>query len=181
MWRSIRTRCCRSGCSRARRPEVSWPDIPVIDIAIPSGAETRRAIDAACREWGFFQVVGHGIDGRVIAALQQQMRAFFAQPLAAKHAIVRTAENPWGFYDRELTRHTPDWKQIYDFGPPDGAAIVPQWPASLPEFRPAIESFYDACDALALRILGAIAAQSRHARATRWIWTSGTSTPAFCG
>jgi isopenicillin N synthase-like dioxygenase len=132
--------------------------LPVIDIADPERPETRRAIDAACREWGFFQVVGHGIDRRVTAALQQQMREFFGQPLAAKHAIVRTAENPWGFYDRELTRHTPDWKQIYDVGPADAAAIAPQWPPLLPEFRPAIEAFHDACDTVALRILAVIAA-----------------------
>ena len=131
--------------------------LPIIDVGDPERPETLRAIDAACREWGFFQAVGHGIDRRVITSLQQQMREFFAQPLAAKHAIVRTAENPWGFYDRELTRHTPDWKQIYDVGPSNGVAIVPQWPASLPDFRSAIENFHDACDTLALRILGTIA------------------------
>ena len=75
----------------------------------------------------------------LIAALHRQMRAFFAQPLAAKHAILRTADNPWGFYDRELTKHTPDWKQIYDYGPRRRAMHRPQWPAALPEFKPVIE------------------------------------------
>jgi isopenicillin N synthase-like dioxygenase len=131
--------------------------VPVIDVADPGGASARRAIDAACREWGFFQAVGHGVHRQLLVSLQRQMGAFFAQPLAAKQKIVRTAENPWGFYDRELTRHTPDWKQIFDVGPADGAAIVPQWPASLPEFRPVIEDFEDACNALALRLLGALA------------------------
>ncbi len=46
-----------------------------------------RAIGAACRDWGFFQAVGHGVDPRLIASVQRQMRAFFAQPLAAKQAI----------------------------------------------------------------------------------------------
>jgi isopenicillin N synthase-like dioxygenase len=136
---------------------MSAERVPVIDIADPERADTRRAIDAACREWGFFQVVGHGVEPQLLATLQRQMRAFFAQPAAVKGEILRTADNPWGFYDRELTRRTRDWKQIYDVGPPDGGAIVPQWPRLLPEFRPAIEKFYDACSALALRILGAIA------------------------
>src|SRR5690606_19046040 len=63
-----------------------------------------------------------------------------------------------GFYDRELTRHTRDWKQIYDYGPPDGGALVPQFPRDLPAFRPAIMRFYEACDALALELVRAIAA-----------------------
>ena len=37
--------------------------------------------------------------------------------MAAKHAIVRTADNPWGFYDRELTKHTRDWKQVLRLRP----------------------------------------------------------------
>jgi isopenicillin N synthase-like dioxygenase len=136
---------------------MSAERVPTIDVADPEQPETLRAIDAACRKWGFFQAVDHGIDANLITTLQRQMGAFFAQPLAAKREILRSADNPWGFYDRELTRRTPDWKQIYDVGPSDGGPIVPQWPGALPEFRPAIEQFYEACNALALRILGAIA------------------------
>jgi isopenicillin N synthase-like dioxygenase len=131
--------------------------VPVIDLADPGGARTLRAIDTACREWGFFQITSHGIDAALIAELQSQMRAFFAQPSAVKREIVRSADNPWGFYDRELTQRTRDWKEIYDYGPPSGDAIAPQWPAALPAFEPAVRAFYDACDALALRLLGAIA------------------------
>src|SRR5690606_7370424 len=131
--------------------------LPVIDVSDLSSRSTLDAIDAACREWGFFQIERHGIDENRIRALKRQMRAFFAQPLDVKREILRTADNPWGFYDRELTKHTPDWKQVYDYGPPDGGVIMPQWPAALPEFRGAIQGFYDACYALALWLLRAIA------------------------
>src|SRR5882724_4497417 len=107
---------------------VSAEGIPVVDLTDAERPEVVRAIGGACREWGFFQALGHGVDSRLIASMHRQMRAFFAQPLAAKQAIVRSAGNPWGFYDRELTRYTPDWKQIYDFGPASGDVIVPQWP-----------------------------------------------------
>jgi isopenicillin N synthase-like dioxygenase len=136
---------------------MSAENLPVIDVRDLRTKSTQRAIDSACREWGFFQVVGHGIAEHTTSALRRAMRAFFALPLSAKHAIVRTAENPWGFYDRELTRHTRDWKQIYDYGPPDGGAIVPQFPRELPELAPAITRFYAACDALALELVEVIA------------------------
>lgn len=135
---------------------MSAEGIPVIDLANPEALSTVNAIGAACRDWGFFQAVGHGVDSLLIARAQREMRAFFAQPLAAKQAIVRSAENPWGFYDRELTRHTPDWKQIYDVGPASGDSIVPQWPMALPGFRPAIEAFYEACNAVSMLILRTI-------------------------
>jgi isopenicillin N synthase-like dioxygenase len=133
------------------------PQPPVIDLADAERAHTHRAIDAACREWGVFQVVNHGIDLRLMAALRRQMRALFGAPLEEKRAIARTADNPWGFYDRELTRHTRDWKQVYDYGPPDGDKIVPQWPARLPAFKPVVGEYYQACDDVSLRLLRVMA------------------------
>jgi isopenicillin N synthase-like dioxygenase len=130
---------------------------PVIDISRPDRVHLHETIDAACRQWGLFQVVGHGIDTRLVGALRRQMQALFGASLEEKQAIARTATNPWGFFDRELTRHTRDWKQVYDFGPADGGAMAPQWPAKLPAFEPIVREFYDQCDALALRLLRVMA------------------------
>jgi isopenicillin N synthase-like dioxygenase len=134
---------------------MSTESIPVIDIAELDDPATHATIDAACRHWGFFQVVRHGIDCALIAAVEQQMHAFFAQPLCVKRSISRTAENPWGYFDRELTKNTRDWKQVFDFGPADGI-IQPQWPTRLPHFEPVMRAYYAACEALALRILGVL-------------------------
>lgn len=126
---------------------------PVIDIADAERALVHKQIDDACRDWGMFQIVGHGFDARLFAALRRQMSALFSMPLEEKLTIARSAKNPWGFYDRELTRHTRDWKQVYDYGPPDGGDLVPQFPAKLPAFEPIIRAFYDACDELSLRLV----------------------------
>jgi isopenicillin N synthase-like dioxygenase len=131
--------------------------VPVIDASNLASAPTLEAIDTACRDWGFFQITGHGIDSRVVYELRREMRAFFAQPLASKREVVRTAANPWGFYDQELTQRTRDWKEIYDYGPASGATMVPQWPARLPSFRRAVEAFYAACDGVAIELLHALA------------------------
>lgn len=131
-------------------------EIPVIDIERLDARGTLEALDRACREWGFFQVVSHGIPRTITDALERQMHAFFHQPLVAKRAISRTAANPWGFFDRELTKNTRDWKEIYDYGPPSGDTIVPQWPRALPCFEPAVRAFHGACERLAFRLLEAI-------------------------
>ena len=131
-------------------------NVPVIDIANLDQPEALRALDMACREWGFFQVTGHGIADSVTAELFAASRAFFAQPSPVKRQILRSAENPWGFFDRELTKNTRDWKEVYDFGPSDGAAIQPQWPQSQPQFEFTVRKFYNNCEHLAHRLLAAI-------------------------
>ena len=130
--------------------------VPVIDIAELESPGALAAIDAACRDWGFFQVTRHGIADAVIADLFSAANAFFAMPLADKRRILRSAKNPWGFYDEELTKNTRDWKQVFDYGPGDGEALVPQWPDGVPGFRAAVLAYYDACERLAHRLLSAI-------------------------
>lgn len=130
--------------------------VPVIDVSKLPDAASLDAIDRACREWGFFQVTNHGVDDDVIRAIEREMRAYFALPLEVKREVERTAENPWGFYDRELTKNQRDWKQIYDCGSRDDPKHPTPWPAGLPGFRDALNDFMDACNGLALRLLAAI-------------------------
>lgn len=130
--------------------------IPEIDISQLRHADTLAELDRACRDWGFFQITSHGIPDAVIAAVFDQAHAFFGLTLDDKRNIMRTRENPWGFYDRELTKNVVDLKQVYDFGPGDGASIRPQWPDQLPAFRVAVQKYYWYCQQLAYRLLAAI-------------------------
>ncbi len=135
--------------------------IPVIDIRhLDDDESALRQIHDACREWGFFQIIGHGVRDELIDATHAAMRAFFALPHDEKLAIERTETNSWGYYDRELTKNTRDWKQVFDVGPDetDGplAGQNAQWPQALPSFRPVIEAFCEACEVLSFRMLDAI-------------------------
>lgn len=134
---------------------MSPTGVPVIDVSELNDPATLAALDAACRDWGFFQVVGHGVDRRVSDGLLAQMRSFFGLDAAQKRSVSRTAENPWGFYDQELTKNTRDWKEIFDYGPPEGAA-VPQWPRGRPEFQQAVQDFYGAAEKLSFELLAAL-------------------------
>ncbi len=132
--------------------------IPVIDIGDTDRAATRRALDAACREWGFFHAVGHGLDPQLCRSLLEVARAFFAQPMATKRRVRRDAVNPWGYYDEELTKNRRDWKEIFDAGPPDDGSLAPRWPdGALGErLRETMAAYSAACQAVATRLLGAI-------------------------
>lgn len=96
--------------------------IPVIDIgALRSGSSDPAAtivvqhIAQACRDWGFFQVVNHGVSAELIDDAGRQARQFFALPQSQKDAIVRTRENPWGYNNNELTKNQRDKKEVFDY------------------------------------------------------------------
>jgi isopenicillin N synthase-like dioxygenase len=135
---------------------VQANSIPKIDIGQLRHADTLAELDRACRDWGFFQITNHRIPDAVIAAVLEQAQAFFGQDLGCKREVLRTRENPWGFFDQELTKNIVDLKEVYDFGPSDGASIRPQWPAGLPAFRAAVQNHYWHCEQLAFRLLAAI-------------------------
>ena len=141
---------------------MAQTEIPIIDIRnLPDGHEAMRLLDHACKEWGFFQIVGHGIDQTLRQDTLRQMARFFSLPSAEKRSITRTADNAWGFFDRELTKNVLDWKEIFDVGPPETrgplAGAVPQWPESLPEFKTTLRSYTDACERIARHLLSSIA------------------------
>jgi isopenicillin N synthase-like dioxygenase len=130
--------------------------VPIIDINRLDSEETLQALDTACREWGFFQVVEHGIEAHILSSVRTAMESFFAQPLDQKNRIARSQDNHWGYYDRELTKNILDWKEIYDCGPAAGDTLKPQWPAGVPGFRSAILDYHRACELLCKRLISAI-------------------------
>lgn len=138
-------------------------DIPIIDIESLDDPGTLQSLDHACRDWGFFQAINHGIDPGILETLSDRSQAFFAMPRQAKQTIARTAENPWGYFDQELTKNTPDWKEIYDYGPAEASdgtgqpQLLPQWPEFVPGFKAAVLAYYQACETVAFALLGAIA------------------------
>jgi len=141
-------------------------EIPVIDLDTLGHSSTRQSLDRACREWGFFYLEGNTIDTRLVDRMHAAMHSFFAQPAKLKRNVERTANNPWGYYDRELTKNVRDWKEIFDVGadiPNDGLpAAKAQWPdetaSSLRGFRDTLQAFAAASEQVGLRLLHAICA-----------------------
>ena len=141
--------------------------VPVIDISgLVSAGDARDAIaspavDAiarASREWGFFQVVNHGVADQLIEDAWCQTRRFFALPDDTKQSILRTRENPWGYYNNELTKNQRDKKEVFDFTMPGVDPIYGcenRWPHVDGEFKEIMLAYFEACAALSLKLLEA--------------------------
>jgi len=139
--------------------------VPIIDVAQLfrdiSASAASDAIDQiaqACKTWGFFQVINHGISNAQIEAVWQQTHGLFALPLEEKLEIQRSRENPWGFYNNELTKNQRDKKEVFDFTRECVDPIYGQlnrWPQGRDEFRTTMMDYLDACTELSLKLLEA--------------------------
>ncbi|PKA50603.1 Protein SRG1 [Apostasia shenzhenica] len=79
--------------------------IPVIDLShLSAGAveclATMRAISDACRDWGFFQVVNHGVNGELVAAAAAVWRDFFLLPMPEKMKLANSPKTYEGYGSR---------------------------------------------------------------------------------
>jgi len=143
---------------------------PIVDIeglVEGNGDALARVADALrepCARFGVFHVKGHGIPAKEIDEFDQAMRDFFALPRAEKTALERTRENAWGYYDQELTKNRPDWKEVFDYGrealpgqePAEHSDGRNQWPSGMPELKPILMRHHAGCDRVSQALLRAL-------------------------
>lgn len=143
----------------------------VIDLSpFYGGSETERRqvaaeVDAACKEIGFFAVVGHGVDADLVDDTREAVRTFFAQPAEAKLATRSSTNDGRGYVPLEgevlsyttAFRTPPDLKESFSIGPfdigdepyfryePSGIAFAPNvWPSHPPPLSSLLRRYYRA-------------------------------------
>jgi isopenicillin N synthase-like dioxygenase len=105
-----------------------------------------KEIGSACRDWGFFQVINHGVPLSLRQRIDEASRLFFAQSLEEKRKVRRDEISPIGYYDTEHTKNVRDWKEVFDFVARDPCFIpltyeedddrVTQWHNIIPDYPP---------------------------------------------
>ncbi|XP_022744022.1 probable 2-oxoglutarate-dependent dioxygenase At5g05600 [Durio zibethinus] len=86
--------------------EKSDVNIPIIDLTGLSGDEnnlpfsTLDQISLACREWGFFQVVNHGVSPGLMDRARETWRSFFHLPMEIKQAYANSPKTYEGYGSR---------------------------------------------------------------------------------
>ena len=132
-----------SGAPASRNPTSGDPAPRTPTSGDPALQRVAEEIGAACRESGFFYVVGHGVDAGLQARLEEQSRAFFALGLEEKMRVrMPLAGAAWRGYfpvGDELTSGRPDVKEGLYFGielPADDPRVVAGLPLHGPNLMP---------------------------------------------
>ncbi|KAI5574776.1 hypothetical protein POPTR_010G188000v4 [Populus trichocarpa] len=96
-------------------------NIPVIDLARLYGddhalrATILDQISIACREWGFFQVINHGVSPQLMDRAREVWRQFFHSPMEVKQAYANTPKTYEGYGSRLGVEKGAilDWSDYY--------------------------------------------------------------------
>ncbi|CAN1180210.1 Protein DMR6-LIKE OXYGENASE 2 [Linum perenne] len=150
----------------ATEPPKTQQEVPVIDLAgdVESVVEQVRK---ACQEWGFFQVVNHGVPLHLLQGIQDSSKEFFELEMEEKMKVKRDEVNPLGYHDGEHTKNVRDWKEVYDFlvkepnlipASPDLESdelrtIRNSWPESPSQFRIVCQEFAGEMEKLTFKLL----------------------------
>ncbi|PHV69004.1 isopenicillin N synthase family dioxygenase [Williamsia muralis] len=154
-------------------------EVPTIDISpyrgderridLSARAEVAAALDRACRDVGFVQIVGHGIGSDTIAGLADALDEFFGLPLEVKKQYRREPATNRGYSapkseSLSMSLGIPtagqmnDFYEAYtvgteatDFTPlevPEASYAHNNWPDAAPGFSPAVQAYFAEAQAL---------------------------------
>lgn len=156
---------------------MTFTEIPTVDItelrSPDAAARGQVAVELgrAAREVGFAQVVGHGIDPAIFAAMLDATRAFFALPDEAKMRVhIGNSTNHRGYVppgEEVFAGATPDLKEAFDLSldlPADHPAYLSgspllgpnQWP-DVSGFAEPVTAYYEAVFEVGVRVMRAFA------------------------
>jgi len=157
-------------------PAPEFSHVPIIDIGPLIAATTQKAsvtdqLGAACRQCGFFYIVGHCVDEALIARLEQLSRQFFAldQPVKMQISMAHGGRAWRGYFPvgGELTSGKPDQKEGLYFGaelPDDHPAVLAGTPMhgrnlfpDIPQFRETVLDYLAALTEVGHALIGGIA------------------------
>ncbi|KEH17544.1 2OG-Fe(II) oxygenase family oxidoreductase [Medicago truncatula] len=78
---------------------TSLPQLPVIDLSklLCEDAIELENLDHACKDWGFFQLINHGVNPLLVENIKIGVQKFFNLPIEEKKKFWQTTEEMQGF------------------------------------------------------------------------------------
>ncbi|KAF8762500.1 hypothetical protein HU200_009470 [Digitaria exilis] len=154
--RYIRDGNDRPGCGNV----CDLAHIPVIDAGELPGGDELNKLRLACEEWGFFQVVNHGIEEELLDEMENLSREFFMLPLEEKEKYPMEPGGIQGYghafvfsEDQKL-----DWCNMLALGVEPSFIRQPKlWPTTPARFKETLEKYSMEIRSLCQRLLAHIA------------------------
>ncbi|KQJ84187.1 flavanone 3-dioxygenase 2 isoform X2 [Brachypodium distachyon] len=150
----------RPESDRPRLAEVATDsNIPLIDLASPDKLRVIAEIDRACRTYGFFQVINHGISEELLEKVMAVGLEFFRLPPEEKAKLYSDEPSKkirlsTSFNVRKETVH--NWRDYLRLHCHPLEEFVPDWPSNPEAFKEIISTYCREVRLLGLRLMGAI-------------------------
>ncbi|KAH9298920.1 hypothetical protein KI387_030602, partial [Taxus chinensis] len=140
--------------------------VPVIDLQGLNCCEgsierekVLKQLGSACEEWGFFQIVNHGIPESLMEAMMNVGKAFFGLSVEEKQAYAALPGLvTQGYGSKYIQREgaTRDWRDfIYLVLQPHSLRDYDYWPSNPSAFREVVYNYSEETFKLVKRLLGA--------------------------
>ncbi|XP_041995181.1 protein SRG1-like [Salvia splendens] len=134
--------------------------IPIIDmhkLFHPDSSDSELTnLHAACQQWGFFQLINHGVESSTIEKMKSEIENFFNLPAEEKDEFRQQAADVEGYGQAFVVseEQTLDWGDMFFVTtlPPHlrKPHLIPKLPAA---FRDSIEGYAAELKSLAMKIL----------------------------
>ncbi|KAE9590568.1 putative thebaine 6-O-demethylase [Lupinus albus] len=95
-----------------------FPEIPFIDMHNLLSQQAKYAelqkLHLACKQWGFFQLVNHGVDSTLLDKVKLEITDFFNLPMSEKKRFWQSSEDFEGFGQTFVVSENQklDWSDV---------------------------------------------------------------------
>ncbi|CAN1173730.1 S-norcoclaurine synthase 1 [Linum perenne] len=135
--------------------------VPVIDmIKLAADDEESAKLHSACKDWGFFQVINHGVTEEVIQRMKLDLQVFFNQPLEEKMSCAQLPNGLEGYGQAFVVSEEQklDWgDMLFILSLPVNGRNMRFWPKVPSSFRASFEQYSSDLEKLALNLLSYMA------------------------
>ncbi|KAK4768832.1 hypothetical protein SAY86_026982 [Trapa natans] len=135
--------------------------IPIVDLGVEDTSEVRDQVSRACRDWGFFQAVNHGVSPELMDRAREVWRQFFHLPMELKRPYSNSPRTYEGYGSRLGIEKGAilDWSDYYYLHYlPTCLKDFNKWPALPASCREVIEEYGKQVVALAGRLMKILSA-----------------------
>ncbi|KAA3476843.1 protein SRG1-like [Gossypium australe] len=73
------------------------PQVPVIDMQKLSSKQELEQLHYACKEWGFFQLINHGVSPSLVEKMKMETQEFFNLPMEEKKKVWQKPDEVEGY------------------------------------------------------------------------------------
>ncbi|XP_031132289.1 codeine O-demethylase-like [Ipomoea triloba] len=134
-------------------------NVPVIDMQklVSEDSEEFQKLHLACKDWGFFHLINHGVNGSLVEEVKREIKGFFNLPLEEKQSKYGQAEGDTDGFGQLFVvseEQKLDWADMFYLKTLPANIRSPNVFPKLPEaFRNTIEAYSVEMHKLSMKVL----------------------------